>query len=168
MTRLIPDIGDPIRLPVVTSCEREASSLVTEYPVESRATKTDFVVPLAGALVLSGVLGKADLDDAIVDRLEALRARILIAETDLGVMAPCVLKDLKVTKAPEDGGGAKFTVTVKQIFVAEAREIQRPAGARKTSPPKDKGRQPAKAPGAEEEEGYNSILSRITDSGVSF
>lgn len=165
---LIPDVGDVLVLGVVTSIKRMASSLVTEYPVESRASKTDFVVPQAGALELSGVFGPAELEAGIVDRLESYRARVLIANTELGVLSPCVLKDVDVSRTPEDGTGAKWSISIKQILVAEAKVIQRPPGVKKTSPPKEKGRQKAAPADAQTDDAYNSILSRITGAGVSF
>lgn len=169
-TYLIPDVGDTVTIPVVTSCVRASDSLVTEYPIESRAAKTDFIVPMAETVNISGVIDGVSLAAGFADRFFGLRARVFTLQCDLGTIPNCALKSPQLAKEPGDGDQARVSFTAKQILVAEARvtKIPRTPGAGKTSPAKDGGRQPEKDPDQATSDAYDSMLSRATGFGVSF
>jgi len=169
-TYLIPDVGDAVTIPVVTSCVRASDSLVTEYPVESRASKDDFIVPMAETINISGVVDGVSLAAGFADRFFGLRGRVFTLQCDLGTVPNCALKSPQLTKEPGDGDQARVSLTAKQILVAEARvtEIPRTPGKAKTSPPKDGGRQSETEPDQATSDAYDSILSRSTGYGSSF
>ena len=161
-TYLIPDVGDTVTIPVVTSCVRASDSLVTEYPIESRAAKTDFIVPMAETINISGVIDGASLAAGFADRFFGLRSRVFTLQCDLGTIPNCALKSPTLTKEPGDGDQARVSFTAKQILVAEARvtSIARTPGKAKTSPAKDGGRQTAKEPDEATSDAYSSVAAR--------
>jgi hypothetical protein len=165
MLTLIPDVGDVLELPVVTSFKRSRESLITDYPAESRATLSDGAIGMPETLSISGFVDGERLRAGWADALSALHGRALIAQVPEGTWAQIFLKSSEVSKTPGDGDGAQVTLALKQILVSEAKVlvIKQTVGTR-TGPPKDK-QAPPKPAEEEESDAYDSLMSRASGFG---
>ena len=140
--------------------ESSLSDQATEYPVENHEAAADAVIQGPQAISLSCVFDAAEVADGILDKLKALRGRLLNIDGPDGFVFSCVLLSMAHSVTSDKYAVRAVELRFRTIGVGTPEILQRearPATGKALAPPKNKGQT------APAEETDRSTLQKLVD-----